>query len=243
MKNLIGAGVTLHLNNADNTYSKMNKANCAACTIQTNETKLNVYLNHATKGANERGQAVPFSHYLKQLSIVKTSHGAFRKDLNRKLPTLDELYYGHTETTLYHVFVVLDMTLLALGTGEAQLFVIVLSKTDSKDFGVFTPRRMIRFNQQDKFGSKLIKAPMFDKKSREEKIIQAAKKEEAIEHCNEKFELEMENEMLKQKLAELQSRDQEQVAKISDLTEVVQAVSTELEELKASIKRMQQDAS
>jgi hypothetical protein len=240
MKNLIGAEVNLHLNLVDNHYTKLNKSNTAGLQIKTSDKTHNLYFNHATKKANERGQAVPFNKFLSCVGYTEKTHSTFRRALKRKLPSIQECYYSHIETEQTDIFAVLEMTQTIICSLEPELFVVIINKQTQK-YNVFTTARQVSFNRHDRFKSTLIKAPMYNHKAREENIIKATSEEVQTIANTEKLELELENEEMKRTIEDLRTellqRDQNEAAKVKDLVETVDLLRAEIEQLKSEQKK------
>lgn len=248
-KDLKEAKVFMFLNLAENHYAPLNKSNAAAVTIETEtETKFKIYLNHATKSVNDRGQAIPFNKYLVSQGITRDSHNGFYKQLSRKLPTIQDCYYGHTEFDTHHIFVIVDICPNAEHAPE--LFVVQLFKNNKTK--IYTPKRAVSFNIKNLFASKLIPATTYDKKSRDNRIIEATENK-TKDIMNEKLmperakhlETEIENGELKMTIkslqAELRMRDEKECATIKDLKDLkdtVDVFESEIEALKAEIEKL-----
>ncbi|EKB7278238.1 hypothetical protein OOY67_000669 [Vibrio parahaemolyticus] len=243
-KDLKDAKVFMFLNLAENHYAPLNKSNAAAVTIET-DTKFKIYLNHATKSVNDRGQAIPFNKYLVSQGITRDSHNGFYKQISRKLPTIQDCYYGHTEFDTHHIFVVVEVC--PSGEYAPELFVVQLFKNNRTK--IYTPQRQVSFNSKDIFASKLIPAATYDKKSRESRIIETTTKE-VKNIMNEKLtaertkhlQTEIENGELKMTIKNLQSelrkRDEKSSATIKDLKTTVDVFALEIESLKAELAKL-----
>ncbi|MFA0543058.1 hypothetical protein [Vibrio sp. 10N.222.52.B7] len=243
-KDLKEAKVFMFLNLAENHYAPLNKSNCAAVTIET-DTKFKIYLNHATKSVNQRGQAIPFNKYLTSQGITRDSHNGFYKQISRKLPTIQDCYYGHTEFDTHHIFVIVDIC--PNGEHTPELFVVQLFKNNKTR--IYTPKRAVSFNSKDQFASKLILATTYDRKTRDDRIIEAAENKTKI-IMNEKLmperakhlETEIENGELKMTIenlqAELKQRDEKESATIKDLKNTVSVFETEINALKAELAKL-----
>ncbi|MFA0330732.1 hypothetical protein AB4526_16905 [Vibrio cyclitrophicus] len=243
-KDLKEAKVFMFLNLAENHYAPLNKSNAAAVTIET-DTKFNIYLNHATKSVNERGQATPFNKYLVSQGITRDSHNGFYKQVSRKLPTIQDCYYGHAEFDTHHIFVVVEVC--PSGKYAPELFVVQLFKNNKTK--IYTPQRQVSFNTKHIFASKLIPATTYDKKTRDDRIIEATENK-TKDIMNEKLmpervkhlETEIENGELKMTIknlqAELRMRDEKECATIKDLKNTVNVFESEIEALKAEIEKL-----
>ncbi len=225
--------LTMFLNMAENEYAKLNKANAVGIRIGDK----NIYLTNATKDVNKRGTALTFKKYLKEQGVtVKNGYTAFRRALNRKCPELERVYYAHEN----NLFVVLDMTTAEHLNDNPELFVIELNS--KSDFEIYTTARAVEFNRKDRFTTELVPAGNYNAKSKTQKVVEAVIENQDKLNSIKNIEIEMENESLKQEnkklsdvVVELESKNDNDNATISDLKSIVEATSNEVAELRDSI--------
>ncbi|GAB7224775.1 hypothetical protein VoSk93_39940 [Vibrio owensii] len=231
--------LTMFLNMVENEYAKLNKSNAIGVKVGNQ----NIYLTNATKDVNKRGTALTFKKYLKEQGITeKNGYTAFRRALNRKTPDLERVYYGHDN----NLFVVLDMSSAEHLSDNPELFLIELNS--KSDFEIYTTARSVEFNSKGRFVTELLPAGNYNAKSKTQRVVEAVIENRDKLNSIKNIEMEMENESLKQEnkklsdvVVELNSKNADSNATISDLQNVVEATSNEVNDLKYDLAKLRAD--